>query len=189
MTLHTDKLMNHMSHCENFIFNPSGLSITSPIVFESESKQYGACNFKLNNQLIRFRISKITPKKIGQFVTLWHRQKNGTTTPFNKNDMAILFIICAFDENHFGQFIFPKDILVQKGILSHNGALGKRAMRIYPPWTHPNNKQAINTQKWQMNYFLEVSYSKKIDIERSKTLFSSLNSPQLIDGFETTSVL
>jgi len=40
---------------------------------EPESAEYCAYTFDLNNRRITFRLAKITPTKIGQFVTLWKR--------------------------------------------------------------------------------------------------------------------
>ena len=40
---------------------------------EPEGKEYDACQFKLNGMNIICRSSKVTPKKIGQFVTFWKR--------------------------------------------------------------------------------------------------------------------
>jgi hypothetical protein len=37
---------------------------------EAESAEYGAYTFELNDLSVRFRVAKITPTKIGQFVTL-----------------------------------------------------------------------------------------------------------------------
>jgi len=42
-----------------------------------KSVEYEACIFRLNDFFVRFGVSKITPTKIGQFVTLWKRTDNG----------------------------------------------------------------------------------------------------------------
>jgi hypothetical protein len=36
---------------------------------ENESADYGTSEFTLNNYAIKFRVGKITPTKVGQFVT------------------------------------------------------------------------------------------------------------------------
>lgn len=66
-----------------------------------------------------------------------------------------LFIISTRDENHFGQFIFPKSVLVKQGILTSGRKEGKRAMRVYPPWDTTTSPQAKKIQKWQLEYFFE----------------------------------
>ena len=60
-------------------------------------------------------------------------------------------------ENGFGQFVFPKPVLVKKGIISTESKEGKRAFRVYPDWDIAKNKQAAQTQKWQLDYFYEIN--------------------------------
>ena len=140
-------------------------------IAEPESAEYGACSFELNHLAIRFRVSKITPTKIGQFVTLWKRIGKGPIEPFDMSDVLDLVIVSARQEANFGHFIFPKSILLEKGILSLNGKGGKLAIRVYPPWDIAINKQAQKTQKWQLNYFLDLSEEKEIDFEGAKILY------------------
>lgn len=73
-------------------------------------------------------------------------------------------------DDHFGQFIFPKSKLIEKGIISTNKKEGKRAFRVYPPWDTVINKQAERTQKWQLNYFLRIDNS--VNIELAQKLYS-----------------
>jgi hypothetical protein len=146
----------------------------SVAIAELESSEYGACSFELNQLAIRFRVSKITPTKIGQFVTLWKRNGKGPIEPFDRTDVLDLVIISARHETNFGHFIFPKSVLFEKGILSLNGKGGKRAIRVYPPWDIAINKQAQTTQKWQLNYFLDLSDEKEIDFNRAKILYGSV---------------
>ena len=60
----------------------------------------------------------------------------------------------------FGQFVIPKSVLVQQGILSKAGQGGKRALRVYPPWDPTSRRQTQNTQHWQLGYFLEIPHNK-----------------------------
>ncbi|WP_053032503.1 MepB family protein [Staphylococcus haemolyticus] len=60
------------------------------------------------------------------------------------------------DDNRRGQFIFPKDILIKKGILKSDDSKGKMALRVYPPWETELNKTAAKTQAWQCAYFNEI---------------------------------
>lgn len=60
---------------------------------ESESIAYGAYMFKLNSMNVRFRVAKITPTKIGQFVTLWKRIGNGSIQPYDIVDSIDFFIV------------------------------------------------------------------------------------------------
>jgi hypothetical protein len=60
-------------------------------------------------------------------------------------------------EKKFGQFVFPKSVLIKKGIISTRKKEGKRAFRVYPNWDVAKNKQAERTQKWQLDYFYEIN--------------------------------
>lgn len=134
-----------------------------------ESMEYEACSFQLETSQIICRTAKITPKKIGQFVTIWKRNSAGITTPFQESDLFDFIVITVQKDKHFGQFVFPKAILVQKRIVSSERIEGKRGIRIYPPWDLALNKQAIKTQTWQLQYFLLIT--EDIDILRVQSLY------------------
>ncbi len=143
---------------ETFIksaYNSAGLAINN-FKINRESKEYSACSFEINHHKIVFRIAKITPKKVGQFVAIWKRNQNGITEPYDHSDNFDFIIIATKKDENAGQFIFSKSVLTQKGILTKNGKEGKRGIRVYPPWDIPTNKQALGTQKWQTNYFFSI---------------------------------
>ena len=117
-------------------------------------------------------VSKITPTKIGQFVTLWKRFGKGPIQPYDISDSVDFFIINTRKDDHCGQFIFPKSVLCQHDIFSINGHGGKRAIRVYPPWDIVENRQAEKTQKWQVAYFLDMPKNNEIDLNRAKMLYS-----------------
>ena len=48
-------------------------------------------------------------------------------------------------------------MLVEKGIISSEKHKGKMAIRVYPSWEKNLNKTALNTQKWQIPYFLDFT--------------------------------
>ncbi|MGO4272884.1 MepB family protein, partial [Paenibacillus sp. TAF58] len=83
----------------------------SPPVLEEQNAEYGAYLFHINSLFIRFRIAKITPTKVGQFVTLWHRIEDGTIQPYDVSDPVDYFVISTRQGTNFGQFIFPKHVL------------------------------------------------------------------------------
>ena len=155
---------------KTLVYIPLGFSISEPIA-ELESAEYCANDLKINDLRVKYRVAKITPTKIGQFVTLWKRLKNGPIQPFDDTDDIDFFIISTRYENQFGQFIFPKSVLIEKGIISTKTKEGKRAIRVYPPWDIAVNTQAKKTQSWQLKYFLDISENKTIDLERAKMLF------------------
>ena len=156
---------------KDLVYKPCGFHASAPVP-EPESAEYGACTFHLNNLNIRFRTAKITPTKIGQFVTLWKRSASGITAPYDSSDSVDFFVISVRNTDNFGQFVFPKSVLCEKGIFSINGHGGKRGVRVYPPWDRVTSKQAQKTQEWQIKYFLEISNHVPLDSNRVKLLYS-----------------
>ena len=152
------------------VYEKSGLKM-SDFKTETESKEYDACRFELNGRKIISRNSKITPKKVGQFVTFWKRNGNGPIEPFEENDHIDFYAVNVRTENEFGQFVFPKSVLIKKGIISTEKKDGKRAFRVYPSWENVNNKQAERTQKWQLDYFYEINNST--DLRRVEELYKT----------------
>nr|WP_314492715.1 MepB family protein [uncultured Chryseobacterium sp.] len=54
---------------------------------DPESTEYHGHHFQAGQLRFQFRKAKITPKKIGQFVTLWNRNpENNKTEPFTDED-------------------------------------------------------------------------------------------------------
>lgn len=142
----------------------------SNLVIDSESAEYQACSFNINSFQIIHRLSKITPTKIGQFVTIWKRNDKGITAPFDVSDYFDFIIITSKSGEDFGQFVFPKSVLLEKGIISDSNKSGKRGIRVYPPWDIPISKQAEKTQNWQTKYFYSIN-NDSIDIDLVKKLF------------------
>lgn len=143
------------------VFNKLDLKIKS-VCLEKESADYNACQLLLNDKKVLFRTAKTTPTKIGQFVTLWKRTQKGPIAPFEIKDGFELVIINTKTENHFGQFVFPTAVLIEKGVFSTDLKEGKRALRVYPPWDKTISKQAQKTQQWQLNYFIEIPFEKSL---------------------------
>ncbi|MGE8433583.1 MepB family protein [Chryseobacterium joostei] len=141
---------------EEKVFQPLGLEYSNAEE-DRECGEYSGFNFKLNHLKIKFRISKITPTKTGQFVTIWKRNEKRETTPFEASDPIDFYLIASFKDNFSGIFVFPKNILLEKGILSDGKKIGKRGIRVYPSWDEVKSKQAQKTQEWQTRYFLELS--------------------------------
>jgi hypothetical protein len=143
----------------------------SCLIKEEESAEYGAYTFKINNLFIKYRVAKITPKKAGQFVTLWKRIAKSPIKPHDFSDEIDFFVISVRKNNCFGQFVFPKSVLCEKGIVSKNNIGGKLAIRIYPPWDKDLNKQALKTQAWQLDYFFLIEEDKSKNAALFKTLY------------------
>jgi hypothetical protein len=161
--------MNNLNHLhpdlkfiKDVIYDFQNVELTN-LKLNTESKEYGACSFELNGKKIIHRISKITPTKTGQFVTIWKRNEKGITEPFDSMDDFDFIIITSRARDHFGQFIFPKSILIENKIISHNHVDGKRGIRVYPPWVKIENKQAEKTQAWQKNHFINLKMDSIYD--------------------------
>lgn len=133
-------------------YEQAGLAITH-IIAEPQNAQYGGARFRVNEQEARFRVAKITPKKVGQFVAFWYK-KDGVNTPYSGATAPAYVIIHVQSGEQHGQFIFPNAVLQHRGILASDAHKGKMAMRVYPSWDVPTNKQAIASQKWQLRYFV-----------------------------------
>jgi len=149
--IHPDLLL-----AEALIYKPSGL-VFQNLKIEDESADYGASEFTINNQSVKFRVGKITPTKVGQFVTFWKRIGKGPILPYDFNDSFDFLVVSVRAENHLGQFVFPKAVLCEKRVVSCNGKEGKRAIRVYPPWDKTDNSQAKKTQIWQLPCFINFS--------------------------------
>jgi hypothetical protein len=150
------------------VYDTCGLLISN-FQTESESKEYNACRFELNGLKIISRNAKVTPKKAGLFVTFWKRNKDEITEPIHASDDFDFYAIPAKTETHFGQFVFPKSVLIAKEIVSTDKKDGKRGFRVYPAWDTTKNKQANTTQKWQLDYFYEIGES--MDLKRITELY------------------
>jgi hypothetical protein len=165
--LHPDLLL-----AKTLIYDPCGYAC-SKLAAEKESSDYGATTFTLNNRSVIFRAAHITPTKTGQFVTLWKRNTGGITQPHHESENIDLVVISVRKAQHFGQFIFPKTALIQRGILSTSKKEGKRGFRVYPPWDKAENPQAIRTQRWQTQFFLEVMDGSALDRMRVNLLYEA----------------
>lgn len=161
-----------LNDANKIIYEPHGLKIES-IQEEKQNAKYGAGIFQLSSKTVRFRVANRTPTKIGQFVALWEKDCNHTNQPYTFETSPDLFVITTFfNDKEFGQFIFPKEILVEKGILQSPSTKGKMAIRVYPIWDQPTSKQAKETQKWQLTYFLDMRPSNDVPFETIKDLYN-----------------
>ncbi|MGX8907911.1 MepB family protein [Streptomyces netropsis] len=164
-TTHDDLLA-----AKTLVYDPNGFTCSEPVP-EAESAEYAAHAFTVDGRSVRFRVAKTTPTKVGQFVTVWKRSPGGPIQPFDAADPVDLFVISTRDGDRFGQFVFPREVLRERDIVSTDGVGGKRAFRVYPPWVTTTNRQAGATQKWQANYFLAISGDGSVDGDRARGLY------------------
>jgi hypothetical protein len=148
-TLHPDLIALQTAYEKN------GLRVAA-LTPEPESHKYAAYACTINGLHTQLRVTKVTPKKVGQFVTLWKRIGSGPIMPYDLSDQTALFIISARNKDKLGHFVFSKNLLYTKGYISKDGVGGKRAMRVYPPWDQPDNAQAKRTQAWQLPDFVHI---------------------------------
>ncbi|GGX27257.1 MepB family protein [Streptomyces noursei] len=163
--LHADLLA-----AKALVYDASGFACSPPAP-EPESAEYAACGFTLDGRSVRFRVGKTTPTKVGQFVTVWQRSAEGPIRPFDADDGVDLFVISCHDADGFGQFVFPVEVLCERGIVSRDGSGGKRGFRVYPPWVTTTNRQARSTQAWQVNYFFHLDQDGAADLTRARALY------------------
>lgn len=157
-----------LQHIQATIYDKCALEISN-FTLEKESKEYDACQFQLNDAKVICRNAKLTPKKVGQFVTFWKRSAKGPIAPFDDDDDFDFFVVNIQSEQKLGQFVFPKSILLKKGVISTPIKEGKRAFRVYPIWDITTSAQAIRSQKWQLAYFYEIG--EKTDLEITKARY------------------
>jgi hypothetical protein len=160
------------------VYIPLGLELTSKPDEEKESHEYSAYRFEINNKKVVYRAAKTTPTKAGQFVTIWKRPtSNAEIVPFDTNDDIDFIVVSVSDKthNHFGQFVFSREILIKKGLMSSHGKRGKLAFRVYGPWVETRIPSAVQAQKWQLDYFFNIHL--ELDARRIKGLFGIMNDP------------
>ncbi|MGF1636290.1 MAG: MepB family protein [Cyclobacteriaceae bacterium] len=175
-----NSLPNSFSYCseldmvKELVYDECGFELKN-LKIHPEGKAYGACSFELNGLTIDHRLAKITPKKTGQFVAIWKRNKSGETEPYDINDDLDYLIITVKSGHNLGQFIFPKSVLAEKQIITKNGIEGKLGIRVYPPWDSVTNNQAEKTQSWQTKFFVNISDKESIDFDLAKKLITITN--------------
>ena len=162
-----------LTYVNKMLYEPSGLVLSS-IQEEKQNAIYGAGTFRLSSRSIRFRVAQTTPTKVGQFVTIWEKDENNKNQPYSYEHSPEFLVITTFKNNqHFGQFIFPKDILLEKNILSSKSKKGKMAIRVYPSWDKPKSKQAMKTQEWQLAYFIDIDEHQSLQTDKIKKYYYS----------------
>ncbi|WP_062050344.1 MepB family protein [Bacillus sp. JCM 19034] len=147
--------------------------IINAIREEAQNSDYGAGIFQLNSKSVRFRVAKKTPIKIGQFVAFWEKDRNHKNQAYSYEKATDLLVVNTFTSNNFGQFVFPKGVLAKQNILKTATTKGKMAIRVYPGWDKPTSKQAIEIQKWQLKYFVEMNKTNHLPLQKLLKLYSN----------------
>ncbi|WP_435210558.1 MepB family protein [Streptomyces sp. bgisy034] len=152
------------------VYDPMGFACSQPVP-EPESAEHAAHAFTLDGLSVRFRVARTTPTKAGQFVTVWQRSEQGPIRPFDAEDGVDLVVVSSRGSGHFGQFVFPREELCRRGVMSRNGSGGKRGFRVYPPWVTTTSRQAGNSQAWQVRHFLSLGEGEPVDAARARALY------------------
>ncbi|WP_315246254.1 MepB family protein [Pseudomonas fragi] len=77
----------------------------------------------------------------------------GEITPLDSADDIDFVVVHVSSEGQCGQFIFDRETLLSRGVFAINGRGGKRALRVYPPWSQPAARQAVQSQKMANRVF------------------------------------
>lgn len=150
------------------------MTLSGAVIREPEGAAYGACRCRLDGHAVVMRTAKTTPTKVGQFVTLWKRPlPGGEIAPLDCGDEVDFVVVLVEGDGQRGQFIFSKQVLIEHGVLSSPAHAGKRAMRVYPPWSLPLAPQALRTQQWQLDHFLHCSADGSADPAQARRLFGA----------------
>ncbi|MBT2899682.1 MepB family protein [Streptomyces sp. McG3] len=135
------------------VYDPAGFTCSLPVP-EPESADYAAHRFTLDERAVAFRVARTTPAKAGA------------------DDGIDLVVIGARDKGRSGQFVFPLDVLCERGIVSRNAVGGKRGFRVCPPGAITTGRQARATQAWQVKYHLDMGEGGRgpVDPVRARAL-------------------
>jgi len=161
-----------LTFVSELLYEPNHLTIKN-IREETQNSDYGAGVFQLNSKSVRFRVAKITPNKVGQFVSFWEKNEANKNQAFSYDNATDLLVINTFNNTgDFGQFVFQKEVLLKQNILKTANTKGKMAIRVYPSWDIPTSKQAIATQKWQSPYFVKMEAATSLSIHELLKLYA-----------------
>ncbi|MFJ8248845.1 MepB family protein [Streptomyces sp. NPDC094466] len=165
-------LHGELRAAKSSVYDPGGFTCSQPVP-EPESADYAAHRFTLDGRVVAFRTARTTPAEAGRFVTLWQRSAEGPIRPYDADDGFDLVVIGSRDEGRSGQFVFPLDVLCERGIVSRNGVGGKRGFRVCPPGAVTTGRQARATRKRQVTYHLDIGEDGRgpVDPVRARGLY------------------
>lgn len=136
---------------------------------EPQNAAYEGAVFHYNTSFFRLRRAKRTPKKAGYFVAFWEKDEMSRNQAYHVADSPTKLIVVISDGDFQGQFVFPREVLHNQGVLRDDRQTGKMALRVYPRWEGNLNKTATRTQAWQLPYFVDLAETGAI--EKIKALY------------------
>ena len=130
------------------LFNSLNISALDHLTYETYNAEYESYCFQINHCRYRHRLAKKTPTKSGYFVVFWTKDHDNNNRPFTYQEAKDILII-----------IIPKSELLAQRLLYSENNKGKMAMRVYPPWEVNLNPSAQKAQKWQTQYFIDLTHT------------------------------
>ncbi|WP_317165248.1 MepB family protein [Flavobacterium difficile] len=82
---------------------------------------------------------------------MWKRNNKGITAPFDVSYNFDFIVITSKKDTNIGQFVFPKAVLLEKGIIGNKDSSGKRGIRVYPLWDIATSKQVVKNNFGKQN--------------------------------------
>ncbi len=135
----------------------AGLPYRDEIEMEDQNQEYEGFVLTLDDWTYRSRRARKTPNKKGYFTVFWKKGEDDRNRPYTLDECTDWLIITILDQGKKGQFVFPKEVMASKGIVTTGSSKGKMAMRVYPDWVTGLNPTAKKTQAWQSAYFMDLS--------------------------------
>jgi hypothetical protein len=158
---------------KELVFDQCEFTCTKPIAqLDTDIDDFGAFSFNINKIPVIFRIAKVNPEKEGMVVNLSKKAVDEPIKPFDISDDFKFVIISSRNEDNLGLFIFPKSVLLNKGIIAGDQNEGKRTLKVYAPWEKTTSKQGAKNQQWQSEYFFEVPIANPASENRIKRMFT-----------------
>ncbi len=139
------------------LIDQTSFSSHSILKEELQNLEYEGLLIESNQEILRSRLAKKTPKKQGYFVAFWEKDSNNKNQAYHVDDEPQHYLILVDDEGQRGMFVFPVQVLEKQGILRNETQKGKMAIRVYPRWESDLNPTATKTQKWQKDYFYDLN--------------------------------
>ena len=155
MTKHLQNMQSLDLVKELLQVNHSNTSIE--IKTEPWNADYEAFRCELNGQTYMSRRAHKTPKKRGYFFAMWCKADDNNNRPYQDAEFPMFLVVNVIDGQRFGQFVFPREVLVKQHIISTTSHKGKMALRVYSTWEEDLNPSAAKTQHWQDMYFTNLT--------------------------------
>ncbi|WP_347320365.1 MepB family protein [Rossellomorea sp. RS05] len=108
----------------------AGLPYRDEIAMEDQNQEYEGFVLTLDDRTYRSRLARKTPRKNGYFTVFWRKGDDDRNRPYTLEECTDRLIITVLDQGKKGQFVFPKEVMALKGIVTTGSSKGKMAMRV-----------------------------------------------------------